>query len=343
MSGKRRENTFRIDYSRIPKKPTYEDLHHLVGVKLGLKREEVLRLQCSRIHGCAFVKTCDLQTAQRIVEEHDGKHTFEVDKKAYTLRMWMEDGGVDVRLYDLSEDVSDVAITEFMAAYGDIISIREVMWEDKYSFGAIPNGVRVVRMVVKKNIPSIVTIDGEATSVLYQGQLSTCRHCGELSHSGIPCVQNKKLLVQKLDADHKPSYANVARLPSNTAGTSIGQKQRDLQPHTKSATTPSSSGHSLPDPITSRSKKITTQHSHPPPAYEFRKPRSAQRTGSTTRTMSQNNDDENVQNNENGNETDGSTTSNGSRTSRGRPPVKKVRQDDGAVPSTEATTNNNGL
>lgn len=153
MSGKRRENTFRIDYSRIPKKPTYEDLHHLVGVKLGLKREEVLRLQCSRIHGCAFVKTCDLQTAQRIVEEHDGKHTFEVDKKAYTLRMWMEDGGVDVRLYDLSEDVSDVAITEFMAAYGDIISIREVMWEDKYSFGAIPNGVRVVRMVVKKKHP----------------------------------------------------------------------------------------------------------------------------------------------------------------------------------------------
>lgn len=154
MSGNRRENTFRIDYAKVPKKPTYEELHHFLGVALGLKREEVLRLQCSKIHGCAFVKTCDLETAQRVVEEHDGKHIMEVDKKQYTLRMWMEDGGVDVKLHDLSEDVTDDAITAFMTAYGDIISIRESMWDEKYSFGAIPNGIRVVRMIVKKNIPS---------------------------------------------------------------------------------------------------------------------------------------------------------------------------------------------
>lgn len=37
----RRENTFRIDYANIPKKPSFEELHNFIGEELGLKREEI--------------------------------------------------------------------------------------------------------------------------------------------------------------------------------------------------------------------------------------------------------------------------------------------------------------
>lgn len=116
----RRENTFRIDYANIPKKPSFEELHNFIGEELGLKREEIQRIQCSKYLGCVFVKTGDLSIAQRIVDEHDGKHELVIDNKRYPIRLLMEDGGTDVKLYDLSEDVSNQIITVFKS-YGDVL------------------------------------------------------------------------------------------------------------------------------------------------------------------------------------------------------------------------------
>lgn len=200
----RRENTFRIDYANVPRKPSFEELHDFVSAKLGLQYEQVVRLQPSRSLGCAFVKVVDLELARKIVAEHDNKHETEVDGKVYKLRITLEDGSVEVKLTDLSEDVTNEQIADFLGAYGEVLSITEQVWDSKYRFAGLPNGVRIVRMMVKRNIASYVTIDGQTTNVLYFGQLQTCRYCSEFVHNGISCVQNKKLLVQK-------TYANVAK------------------------------------------------------------------------------------------------------------------------------------
>lgn len=209
----RRENTFRIDLSNVPRKPSHEEVHEFVNTELGLQKEQVVRIQPSRSLQCVFVKVIELSIAQRIVAEHDNKHETEIDGKMYKLRIRLEDGAVEVKLHDLSEDVSDGKIVEYLRAYGDVISIRELMWDERYTFGGIPTGVREVKMMVKENIPSYVTIDGEITALSYYGQQQTCRHCSEFVHNGISCVQNKKLLVQKLNADQ--SYAKVVKQQSN--------------------------------------------------------------------------------------------------------------------------------
>lgn len=193
----RRENTFRIDYANVPRKPSFEELHDFVSAKLGLQYEQVVRLQPSRSLGCAFVKVVDLELARKIVAEHDNKHETE-------LRITLQDGSVEVKLTDLSEDITNEQIADFLGAYGEVLSITEQVWDSKYRFAGLPNGVRIVRMMVKRNIASYVTIDGQTTNVLYFGQLQTCRYCSEFVHNGISCVQNKKLLVQK-------TYANVAK------------------------------------------------------------------------------------------------------------------------------------
>ncbi|KAL9705541.1 hypothetical protein quinque_009059 [Culex quinquefasciatus] len=150
----RRENTFRVDYSNMPKKPSFEDVHNFIGNELGLKPDEVTRLQCSRTHGCAFVKVIDNDLAQQIVDQHDGKHAIEHEGKSYPIRIAMEDGAVDVKLFDLSDEVSDDEIIEFLSDYGEVLSVRDLYWEDKYFFRAIPTGVRVVKMFVERNIDS---------------------------------------------------------------------------------------------------------------------------------------------------------------------------------------------
>lgn len=154
-----------------------------------------------------FVKVVDLALAQRICKEHDNKHEISVDGKKYPLRITLEDGAVEVRLTDLS-DVSDQNIIEFLARYGDVITVREQRCGAGTDFPGISTGVRIVKMTVKRNIESWVTIDGEVTNVSYYGQLQTCRHCREYIHIGATCAQNKKLLVQK-------SYADAAKqMPS---------------------------------------------------------------------------------------------------------------------------------
>ena len=86
----RRENTFRIDFSNVPKKPDNAKVHSFCATVLGLKQGEVLRIQNSRTIGASFVKVIDLALAQRICEEHDNKHDILVDGKKYPLRMTLE-------------------------------------------------------------------------------------------------------------------------------------------------------------------------------------------------------------------------------------------------------------
>ncbi|KAL9700799.1 hypothetical protein quinque_004240 [Culex quinquefasciatus] len=201
----KRENTFRIDYSNIPRKPSGNELHEFLYKEIGLKEEDVLRLQCSRSLGCAFVKVKSLELAQQTVEQHDNMHEIEVDDKSYRLRFMMEDGTKEVKLYDLSEGTSEDKIIEFLKQYGEVLSIREQMWGDQARY-KVSTGIRIVRMMVQKNIDSFVTIDGEKTAVSYYGQRQTCKHCLETVHNGITCVQNKQLQVQK-------SYADAAKQP----------------------------------------------------------------------------------------------------------------------------------
>lgn len=326
----RRENTFRIDYSKIPKKPSYEELHHFIGEVLGMKREEVKRLQCSKFLGCAFVKASSFTVAERIVQEHDGKHVLEVDKKKYYLRLWMEDGGVDVKLHDLSEDVQDNSIINTMKEYGDILSIRELLWDSKYQFGAISTGVRLVRMIVKKNIPSTITIDSETTCVSYSGQLQTCKHCNEFAHNGITCVQNKKLMLQKLHAD-KSSYVNVVKqaiAPKGNTEQTTTDKTR--QPATKPTTsklsqTPGPSSSSSPS--TSSTKPNGTM---PPPPSRTQPAPALQSDSDFPALGSQQHQTNNEygQRRTDGHDTDSSTTSTSSRRLRTRPPGKKMRPND---------------
>lgn len=168
----------------------------------------------SHTDDCAFIKVTDQTIAQRIVDQYDNKFDYEVKGVKYKLRIRMADGCVDVRLHDLSENTTDEQIRKHMSCYGEVLSVQELLWSDKHYFPGFPSGIRQVRMVLREPIKSYVTIDGDTTHVTYPKQRQTCRHCGEFMHTGISCVQNKKLLVQKIGLNDRlrgSSYAGAVR------------------------------------------------------------------------------------------------------------------------------------
>lgn len=86
----------------------------------------------------------------------------------------------------------------------------------------------------------------------YNGQQQTCRYCTEYIHSGISCVQNKKLLVQKL-ATHTSSYADVAKTPNPTRPNTTRPSSSRSIPKGPSASKPSLPKQRQPSTSTSNS------------------------------------------------------------------------------------------
>lgn len=305
----KRENTFRIDYSNIPRKPSGNELHEFLYKEIGLKEEDVLRLQCSRSLGCAFVKVKSLELAQQTVEQHDNMHEIEVDDKSYRLRFMMEDGTKEVKLYDLSEGTSEDKIIEFLKQYGEVLSIREQMWGDQARY-KVSTGIRIVRMMVQKNIDSFVTIDGEKTAVSYYGQRQTCKHCLETVHNGITCVQNKQLQVQKsyADAAKQPGLKKSAPKPAKQKAKTKGTGDSPLVFKTVAQTSSNST------PVNTNTTSTVTPNSQPvsqpggsgmqPPQQPLSVTKLGSALGGNTREKRTD-----------GNDTDGSTNSSSSRRS----------------------------
>lgn len=211
-----RENTFKVDLSNFPKRPSFEEIHAFVHEKIGLTIDQVLRLQMNHAQNCAHVKCRDLKIAQDAVDQHNGRHELEVNKTKFKVRLMMDDGGVDVKIHDLSENIRNEEIIDFLKQYGEVISIKELVWGDTFAFKGISSGIRVAKMVLHRHIKSFVTIQGEESLVSYRNQPQYCKHCTNPSHPGLTCVENKKLIGQKADlnnrlnaAQGKTTYAGV--------------------------------------------------------------------------------------------------------------------------------------
>ncbi|KAL9698991.1 hypothetical protein quinque_002432 [Culex quinquefasciatus] len=127
-----RENTFKVDLSNFPKRPSIEELQKFVLVKLGLAVGQVKRFQVNHAQNCVHVKCSELKVAQDTVAMHNGKHVMEINKTKVTVRLVMEDGGVEVKIHDLSENVSNDDIVAFLRHFGDVLSIREVSWGEGF-------------------------------------------------------------------------------------------------------------------------------------------------------------------------------------------------------------------
>ena len=324
----RRENTFRLDFANVPKKPDIAKVHKFCATILGLKQGEVLRIHNSRTLGVSFVKVVSLELAQRICEKHDNKHEVSNGEKKFPLRITLEDGAVEVRLYDLSEDVSDQKIADFLERYGDAISIREQYCGADLDFPGIPTGVRIVKMVVQRNIESWITIDGETTQVSYFGQRQTCRHCRDYIHIGATCVQNKKLLVQKSYAD-AAKQMNATTLPPTTSKPIIPIVRQTEKNSDKLMQPPQQPLLLQNQPKTLPSLSISDVQSFTPlPSTSGSSDPS--NNGSSTSTEGQIPDELPIQRSgkTDGNETDSSVDSSTStRQLRNRPPGKKPRVD----------------
>ena len=89
-----------------------------------------------------------------------------------------------VYLRDLPVEISDGSVRSALEAFGDVFSIRHVMYKD---FPSVRNGTRILLMFVKQSIPSSLNVLGFVCRVWYPGQPIICTICRESGHLPRAC------------------------------------------------------------------------------------------------------------------------------------------------------------
>lgn len=188
-SAQIRKNTFVIDFTTVPRQVKDNEVVQFMEEVLLMTYEHVVSLQPRR--NLIFVETPDLDCAQGYVDDHDGKHAMRVDDQEYAVRLYMEDGAVNVKVRDLPPQWENDLIVKTLMQYGKVVAIKDDLWEVGFVKGK-KNGTRTVRMVVKKPIPSYVLVASEQAFVSYPNQQHTCKSCSKPVHPNKKCSEMKE-------------------------------------------------------------------------------------------------------------------------------------------------------
>ena len=82
-------------------------------------------------------------------------------------------------------EVPDNVIVNVFSRFGEVKEVRM----NYYNVGlkGIATGTRKIKMIVKKNIPSVIKVGTKTLNVAYEGQTRTCYKCGLDTHMGDDC------------------------------------------------------------------------------------------------------------------------------------------------------------
>lgn len=226
-----RERNFVIDIRGI-RKLRDENIYNFIAKNLKLTPMDVAAIQIDRIEGKVFVEMKEEDAVHAVVEEFDNKYAINSNGTTHRIRLYVEDGGTDVKLHHLPPNMPEEWIFEYLETYGDIISIKHEMCQSQF-FASIPSGIRVVRIRMKCHIPSFVNIKGYSSHVTYTNQIQTCRHCNQEVHFGVSCSENRA----KLSSQNKSSLYSRVLAQSRDPDKSEDQPESELQSTVQTITT----------------------------------------------------------------------------------------------------------
>ncbi|XP_052565904.1 uncharacterized protein LOC128093383 [Culex pipiens pallens] len=157
--SKYRRNAVVLDFNVMPVRPDIETVSKFIakGLTLDLKRTKNLQFNNSRNH--VIIELGSPEEASELADQHNLKHNLRWSGRNFAIPIFVEDNAIQVRVHDLPPHMPNDLITSHLEAYGEVRSIRNEVWRDY--FPGIPNGVRAVRMVLSKPIPSFIQVESD--------------------------------------------------------------------------------------------------------------------------------------------------------------------------------------
>ena len=129
--------------------------------------------------------------------ENYARSEFERIKELDGQIISLKNGEIKMRIQDMTTkykyvnvagipyEIPDDVIVNLFSRFGEVKEVRM----NYYNVGlkGIATGTRKIKMVVKKNIPSVIKVGSKTLNIAYEGQTKTCYKCGLDNHMGGDC------------------------------------------------------------------------------------------------------------------------------------------------------------
>ena len=223
-----RDNTAVVDFASCVPRPAIRDIEKLLKSEMKLYIPDLHCIQMHHTRNCVLIMFRELSSAERFVSEHNLKHFIASGQSNYQIPVYLEDNAVDVRVHDLPLAIASKVIERKMREYGEVLSVNYDRW--KNFFPGLYNGVRIVRMRIKKPIPSYLVFStgtfSEQSMVSHKNQRTTCQWCDMFSHQGQTCADAaKKTTIETPTTNAKTTPAPATKTSAPPAETSIIETQ----------------------------------------------------------------------------------------------------------------------
>lgn len=230
-----RRNSVILDFHVMPARPKAEQVKDFLLKEMKIDMSKTKNIQFCISKSQVIIEVESAALAEELIAQHNGKHSMEHENKTYKIPVRSIDNAIEVKVHDLPPHMPNRLIAKQLSQYGEVLSVKDDTWKE--FFPGMPNGVRTVRIILKKPIPSYVVVENDTAYVKYQNQIRTCRHCVRALHVGRSCVEARKELDG--DINNRLTAAQVVQglSPSAiTAGTS--QSTSPIQPPQSSPPVP---------------------------------------------------------------------------------------------------------
>ncbi|XP_049779723.1 uncharacterized protein LOC126176607 [Schistocerca cancellata] len=184
-----RRNTLRCEFAGGADRPTEREVHRWVRTQLRVPDAELRALQLHTQHAVAFVKlrsdAAFLQLAERLCGGGGGAALQLQSGKLTPVRVSVadDDGGVEVRVFDVPLEVPDAEFRRALAPYGKVRHVRREVSAPGCEY-RVATGVRSLRLVARDDagagwdpplqLPETLAIGGHRAALQLSREASWC-------------------------------------------------------------------------------------------------------------------------------------------------------------------------
>lgn len=199
----KRTNTITLDFKCVRKKPTPLSIHRWIREKFKFKNEEIIAIQYDYVRAKIYVKLITEELMKETIKKYETEQLKYRDEEnmEYIIALSEDEMETVVRIHEVPIEVNNEVIKAEMEKYGKVNGIIREKWNGHEDLFPVENGIRCVKMVIKKDIPSYISINGWKTLVTYRNQIRTCMICSEPNHERKDCPRkpNNRLKILRND------------------------------------------------------------------------------------------------------------------------------------------------
>ena len=243
-------------------------VHQLLFKELGLSTADVRCVQLEIGVRQFFVK---LQSERKLQEIIARKQVEFAHPSGVNVKVKIEDAGcglTPVRVFRLPPEVNNDSVVRALSQYGRVTECVEEKWGPRYPLAGTLNGVRAVKIELKKgvHIPSFIKIQRIEVLCLYEGQPPTCRKCHSPQHLFHDCplrIKNQPEGGRRWETLHRgPQHNKPASSVVGASGASsvssvssgLARANQQAQSNTPTAVRPSEPAPATPSDTASEQR-----------------------------------------------------------------------------------------